>query len=215
MRDRPPCPMQGLPMPEPPAPRVSILVISYNTREMTLDCLRSLEAETTVPHEVIVVDNNSPDGSADAIAAAFPEFRLIASPDNLGFAKGNNVAAAGGEGRLPPAAQPRHRGARPRHRPAGRLRRRQSPRRHLGRAHAQRRHDAEPDERLRRPHPLGPLLPRQRPRGGAAAQQPLQPRRDGRLGPLDARATSTWCRGASFSSAATSGSGWAGSTSPS
>ena len=60
-------------MPVPPAPRVSILVISYNTREMTLDCLRSLEAETTVPHEVIVVDNNSPDGSAAAIAAAFPE----------------------------------------------------------------------------------------------------------------------------------------------
>jgi len=76
-----------------PAPRVSILVISYNTKEMTLDCLRSLEAETTIPHEVIVVDNNSPDGSATAITAAFPDLRLIASRDNLGFAKGNNVAA--------------------------------------------------------------------------------------------------------------------------
>ena len=198
-----------------PAPRVSILVISYNTREMTLDCLRSLKAETTVPHEVIVVDNNSPDRSADAIAAAFPEFRLIASPDNLGFAKGNNVAAEEAQGdyllllnpdtvvldhaidRLVAFAD-----ANPRAGIWG------------GRTlNADR--TLEPDERLRRPHPLGPLLPRQRPRRGLPAEQPLQPGRDGRLGPLDASATSTWCRGASSSSAATSGSGWAGSTSAS
>lgn len=40
---------------------------------MTLDCLCSLAAETRAPHEVIVLDNASPDGSAAAIAAAFPE----------------------------------------------------------------------------------------------------------------------------------------------
>ena len=80
------------------APRVSILVISYNTRAMTLDCLRSLQAETTVPHEVIIVDNASPDRSAEAIAAAFPAWRLIASKENLGFAKGNNVAAEAARG---------------------------------------------------------------------------------------------------------------------
>ena len=55
-----------------PAPLVSILVISYNTRAMTLDCLRSVVAETTVPYELIVLDNASPDGSAAAIAEAFP-----------------------------------------------------------------------------------------------------------------------------------------------
>jgi GT2 family glycosyltransferase len=88
-----PVPSPSGPAAEVPAPRVSILVISYNTQAMTLDCLRSLQAETRVPHEVIVVDNASPDRSADAIASAFPEYRLIASPDNLGFAKGNNVAA--------------------------------------------------------------------------------------------------------------------------
>jgi GT2 family glycosyltransferase len=81
------------------APLVSILVISYNTKAMTLDCLASVLAETTVPHELIVVDNASPDGSAAAIAAAFPEVRLIASAANLGFARGNNLAAAEARGR--------------------------------------------------------------------------------------------------------------------
>ncbi|HVL20318.1 MAG TPA: glycosyltransferase family 2 protein [Amaricoccus sp.] len=79
--------------PNTDGPTVSILVISYDTRAMTLDCLASVVAETRVPHELIVLDNASPDGSAAAIAAAFPGIRLIASPENLGFARGNNVAA--------------------------------------------------------------------------------------------------------------------------
>ena len=54
------------------APVVSVLVISYNTRAMTLDCLASLAAETSVPHEVILLDNASPDGSAAAIAGGLP-----------------------------------------------------------------------------------------------------------------------------------------------
>jgi GT2 family glycosyltransferase len=79
-------------------PVVSVLVVSYNTREMTLECLRSLEATTRAPHEVIVFDNASGDGSADAIADAFPpdrypHIRLIRSEKNLGFAGGNNAAA--------------------------------------------------------------------------------------------------------------------------
>lgn len=79
-------------MPEPA--RVAILVISFNTRDMTLDCLRTIAAgaERTA-HEVIVVDNASGDGSAEAIASAFPQYHLIASPDNLGFAAANNLAA--------------------------------------------------------------------------------------------------------------------------
>jgi GT2 family glycosyltransferase len=80
-------------------PLVSILVISYNTRAMTIECLKSVVAETTVPHELVVVDNASPDGSAAAIAAAFPDLRLIASAENLGFAKGNNLAAREAKGR--------------------------------------------------------------------------------------------------------------------
>ena len=117
-----------MPMSEPrpeaptlPDPAVSILVISYNTREMTLACLASIAAETTVPHEVIVLDNASPDGSAAAIAAAFPEIRLIASPENHGFAKGNNLAAPWHVASIP-AAEPRHGGAGAGYRPADLLR---------------------------------------------------------------------------------------------
>jgi GT2 family glycosyltransferase len=82
----------------PTAPVVSILVVSYNTRAMTLDCLRSIVQETRVPYELLVLDNNSPDGSAEAIAEAFPEVRLIASGENHGFAKANNIAAAEARG---------------------------------------------------------------------------------------------------------------------
>jgi hypothetical protein len=74
-------------------PTVSIIVVSYNTREMTLDCLRSVVAETKVPYELIVVDNASADGSAEAIAAEFPDVQLMAETENHGFAKANNIGA--------------------------------------------------------------------------------------------------------------------------
>jgi GT2 family glycosyltransferase len=74
-------------------PDLCVIVVSYNTREMTLACLRSLRDETRIPHEVIVVDNASSDGSAEAIAAEFPDIRLLAETENHGFARGNNIAA--------------------------------------------------------------------------------------------------------------------------
>jgi GT2 family glycosyltransferase len=76
------------------APRVSIVIVSYNTCAETLACLASIEAQTAgLPHEVIVIDNASPDGSAGAIRRKFPNVRLIESRENLGFARANNVAA--------------------------------------------------------------------------------------------------------------------------
>jgi len=77
------------------SPTVSVLVVSYNTREMTLECLRSVFAETTeTSFELIVVDNASSDGSAGAIDREFGDrIRLIRSEENLGFARANNVAA--------------------------------------------------------------------------------------------------------------------------
>jgi GT2 family glycosyltransferase len=74
-------------------PILCVIVVSYNTREMTLACLRSLSDETRTPHEVIVVDNASSDGSAEAIAAEFPHVRVLAETENHGFARGNNIAA--------------------------------------------------------------------------------------------------------------------------
>lgn len=79
------------------APAMTVVVVSYNTREMTLACLDSVFAETGTPFELIVVDNASTDGSADAIAAAFPphshpNLRLIRSPQNLGFGPAHRLA---------------------------------------------------------------------------------------------------------------------------
>jgi N-acetylglucosaminyl-diphospho-decaprenol L-rhamnosyltransferase len=80
---------------------VSILIISFNTRELTLACLKSVYAQTRdVAFEVIVVDNASSDDSADAIAAAFPQVRLVRMSNNRGFAMGNNVAADMASGNL-------------------------------------------------------------------------------------------------------------------
>ena len=75
------------------SPEVSVIVVSYNTREMTLACLRSVLAQTVSAMEIIVVDNASTDGSAEAVAAAFPEISLLAETVNHGFAKANNLAA--------------------------------------------------------------------------------------------------------------------------
>ena len=72
---------------------LSVLMVSFNTRVLTLEALRSLYAETTSPLQVIVVDNASSDGSADAIAQAFPEVMLIRSETNLGFGVASNLAS--------------------------------------------------------------------------------------------------------------------------
>ena len=81
---------------------VSIIVVSYNTREMTLECLRSILKETRSHNfEVIVLDNMSTDDSFTAIKDEFgsdPRFVLIESHENLGFAGGNNLAAKNASG---------------------------------------------------------------------------------------------------------------------
>lgn len=78
---------------------VSILIVSFNTRDMTLAAIASVVAETKdVSYELIVVDNASSDGSAEAIAAVYPRVRLIASSSNLGFARANNLAARNATG---------------------------------------------------------------------------------------------------------------------
>ena len=83
-----------------PVPVLSVVVLSWNTQALTLRCLHALFAEQPRHRrEVIVVDNGSADGSADAIAAAFPHVQLLRNPDNRLYAAGNNqgVAVAAGE----------------------------------------------------------------------------------------------------------------------
>ncbi len=73
---------------------VSILILTRNTQQMTLACLRTLEESIASDrHEVIVVDNGSTDGTAEAIAARYPRVKVLRQETNLGFARGNNCAA--------------------------------------------------------------------------------------------------------------------------
>ena len=69
---------------------VAAVVLSWNRREDTIACLRSLAAADPSPH-VIVVDNASTDGTSEAVRREFPEIELIENPANLGFAEGNDV----------------------------------------------------------------------------------------------------------------------------
>jgi N-acetylglucosaminyl-diphospho-decaprenol L-rhamnosyltransferase len=78
---------------------LSIVIVSYNTRELTLACVESVFAQTRNAFEVIVLDNASTDGSPDAIAEKFPQVQLIRSAENVGFARGNNLAARHAGGR--------------------------------------------------------------------------------------------------------------------
>lgn len=76
-------------------PELTVIVVSYNTRDLTLAALRTLYAETCqTAFRTVVFDNASEDGSVAAIAAEFPQVELIASQDNVGFAKANNLVAA-------------------------------------------------------------------------------------------------------------------------
>lgn len=81
------------------APVLSVVVLSWNTRELTLACLRALFAQAPRhAREVIVVDNGSGDGSADAIAQQFPQVVLLRNADNRLYAAGNNQGAAAATG---------------------------------------------------------------------------------------------------------------------
>ncbi len=79
---------------------LSIAIVSWNTREVLGDCLRSVyETGSGVDFEVIVVDNASSDGSPEMVRESFPQARLVANSENLGFAKANNQAWQVSKGR--------------------------------------------------------------------------------------------------------------------
>lgn len=74
---------------------VTVIVVSYNTRDLTIRAIETLfETTRDVTLRVIVWDNASSDGSAEAIAARFPGIEVIAHDENLGFGEANNRVAA-------------------------------------------------------------------------------------------------------------------------
>ncbi len=78
---------------------LSIIIVSYNTRDMLKACLVSVYGETRgIEFEVIVVDNASTDGSVEMVRFDFPQARIIANTRNAGFAGGNNQGMAASHG---------------------------------------------------------------------------------------------------------------------
>ena len=80
--------------------KLSVVILNYNVRYFLELCLHSVKAATAnIDSEIIVVDNNSQDGSCEMVKQLFPEVILIENKENLGFSKGNNqgVAVAKGE----------------------------------------------------------------------------------------------------------------------
>ena len=70
---------------------ISIIIPSFNTKEILHNCLKSiLENTKEISYEIIVIDNNSQDGSAEMVEKHFPLVKLIKNQENLGFAKANN-----------------------------------------------------------------------------------------------------------------------------
>lgn len=78
--------------------RLSIVVVSWNTRALTLRCLASLEATVRTPFELIVVDNASSDGSARAVRKAYAGAIVLETGANLGFGAGANRGIARARG---------------------------------------------------------------------------------------------------------------------
>jgi GT2 family glycosyltransferase len=88
--------------------QISIIVVSFNTRDLLRQCLESLLAEcallpNSADAEILVVDNSSRDGSAEMVTREFSSspipVRLIRSDVNLGFGVANNLAAEAAQGR--------------------------------------------------------------------------------------------------------------------
>jgi GT2 family glycosyltransferase len=78
----------------------SIIIVSFNTRELLRECLESVIRESAnLAVEILVVDNNSSDGSQQMVEEAFPQARLLRSETNLGFGSANNLALAHARGR--------------------------------------------------------------------------------------------------------------------
>lgn len=86
--------------------KLSIIILTFNTKELTLECIKSIFQEyekelKTGEFEIILVDNASTDGTVDAISdIRYPDIKIIKNKENLGFSKGNNKGARNAVGQL-------------------------------------------------------------------------------------------------------------------
>lgn len=72
--------------------KVAVVIINFNSGRLLTECLTRLRAQTVLPNEVIVMDNASEDGSAQAAVQLYPDTKLIPLSRNMGFAAANNLA---------------------------------------------------------------------------------------------------------------------------
>ena len=78
-------------------PDVTVVIVNHNTKDDLLACLESLAAAADLRLQVLVVDNHSSDGSADAVARSCPQARLLIPPTNTGFGHACNLGIAEAE----------------------------------------------------------------------------------------------------------------------
>jgi len=83
---------------------LSVIILSYNTKDLTLQCISQLQnalLKGSLKAELIIVDNNSQDGSQEALKkiAIVPDIKVICNPSNYGYGKANNKGLAIAEGR--------------------------------------------------------------------------------------------------------------------
>ena len=72
-------------------PKVYIIILNFNSYKDTIECIRSLENISYSNYEIIIVDNNSMDNSVKEISNNCPNYKLLLSLENLGYASGNNI----------------------------------------------------------------------------------------------------------------------------
>ena len=82
-------------------PRLSIVIVTYNSLAHIHACLTSLaQHPPAIDHEIVVIDNASPDGTAAAVRQRWPRVRVIESAGNCGFAKASNIGIRQTSGEL-------------------------------------------------------------------------------------------------------------------
>jgi len=71
-------------------PSVTVIVLNWNGKDLTIECLESLKQVNYSNFNILVVDNGSTDGSVELLKEKFPEVSILVLEKNLGYAGGNN-----------------------------------------------------------------------------------------------------------------------------